>query len=127
MSVPCAGQLAFDNIVSRYIVAVLAGGPLRLSDMSADGIAAQDLLANLIVLCCSGAVRPVEPSDVSVATLNRAIESRVNGLERTEYVALSCGTAVRVEPALLRARRDGEQAADAMGTRWLDFLAVNAR
>ena len=78
ISVPWAGQLVFDNTVSRHIVASLAGGPLRLSDMGADGIAAQDLLANLIVLSCSDAVRPVEPSDVSVATLNQAIDSRAD-------------------------------------------------
>jgi hypothetical protein len=121
-----AGRLAFDNTIARGIVAALAGGPQRLLDMAPAGISMQDLLANLIVLCCAGAVRPVEPRDASVAALNQVIWRRVDGPEEIDHIALPCGTAIRAEPALLRALRDGNHITDPTLSCWLNLFAVYA-
>jgi hypothetical protein len=121
-----AGRLAVDNAIARDIVAALAGGPQRLLDLAPGGISIQDLLANLIVLCCAGAVRPVEPRHGSVAAVNRLICRRVDGPEEIDHIALPCGTAVRAEPALLRALRDGKRITDPTLACWLDLFAVHA-
>jgi SAM-dependent methyltransferase len=122
-----AGRLDFDSPVARAIVAALAAGPRCLSQIATADTSAQDLIASMIALCCGGAVRPVESGDVSVAALDRAILNRLGGNEEIGAFALPCGTAVRVEPALLRALRDGRRPDDPALSRWFDFIAARHR
>jgi SAM-dependent methyltransferase len=96
-----AGRLDFDNAAARAIIATLAAGPCRLGDIAAQrGVAAEDIMANAMVLCASNRVRPVEPFGTSVARMNAAISRRLGGPEQIPYLALPCGTAVRIDEAL---------------------------
>jgi SAM-dependent methyltransferase len=116
-----AGQLKFDNPAARRIVTALAGGPCPLSQIAAGEVASQDLIASLIALCCGGDVRPVEHGDFSVARLNRLFLDHIDG-EAIGYLALSCGTAVKAETAVLGALRDGQRPDDPILAAWFDFL-----
>lgn len=102
-----AGRLAFVNDTARAIVGGLAGGPRTGVELSAGGFDRQDVVANLMALCSAGAVRPVALEDAAVGALNAAILDRIDGNEAIGVLALACGTAVRLEPAVLRALRDG--------------------
>ncbi|HKM61116.1 MAG TPA: class I SAM-dependent methyltransferase [Acidisphaera sp.] len=120
-----AGRLAFDNPVTRAIVAALAEGPRPLSQIALADSSKQDLIAGLLALCCGGAVRPVEGGDAPVAALNRAILERAGGNEEVSALALPYGTAVRAETALLRALRDGRRPDDADLARRFDFISAH--
>jgi ubiquinone/menaquinone biosynthesis C-methylase UbiE len=121
-----AGTLSFDNATARAIVDALADGPRIGNTLQADGADRQDVIANLMALCSAGIVRPVAPADGAVAALNQAICRRMGGSEAIEHMALSCGTAVRVEPAVLLALgRKGEIVEPAMAN-WLRYLARHA-
>ena len=99
-----AGRVSFDNAAARAIVASLATGPAILAEIGdRSGVSAQDLLANTLVLAASDAIRPVEATQHSVAALNRAICDRRGSADAIAHLALSCGTALRVEADLLSA------------------------
>jgi hypothetical protein len=66
---------------------------------------------------------PAEPGHASVADLNRALCARVDGPEEIRWLALPCGTAVAVEPVLLRDLRDGRPIDDKCLPGWREFLA----
>jgi SAM-dependent methyltransferase len=103
-----AGRLDFDNAAARTIIATLAAGPCRLGDIAEQrGVAAEDVIANTMVLCASNQIRPVEPVSTSVAGINAAISRRLGGPEQISYLALPCGTAVLIDEAL-RALLRGE-------------------
>jgi hypothetical protein len=96
--------VSFDNAAARAIVASLATGPAILAEIGdRSGVSAQDLLANTLVLAASDAIRPVEATQHSVAALNRAICDRRGSADAIAHLALSCGTALRVEADLLSA------------------------
>jgi SAM-dependent methyltransferase len=118
-----AGRLGFDNEAARFIVAELAAGPARLSDIAARGnIDAQDLLANALVLSAASVIRPVEAGHAPVAALNRAILQRLADSEPIDAVALPCGTMVKPGPAALERLRDGKSF-DGDLAEWRDILA----
>jgi SAM-dependent methyltransferase len=104
-----AGPLGYDSPAAREIVAALAGGRLP---------SVLDLHA-LLTLCAAGDIMPAEPSRAPVEKLNRVLCGRVDGPEEIRWLALPCGTAVEVEPGLLRALRDGQPVEDG----WRGFLA----
>jgi len=56
-----------------------------------------------------------------VADLNRALCGRVDGPEEIRWLALPCGTAVEIDPGLLRALRDGQP----VDGGWRHFLACH--
>jgi hypothetical protein len=68
----------------------------------------------------------VSSKDVPVTALNDAICRRIDGPEAIHALALSCGTAVRLDPAVLRALRDGGDVAEASIKNWSRFLAIHA-
>jgi hypothetical protein len=68
---------------------------------------------------------PAEPGRASVAELNRALSGRVGGPEQIRWLALPCGTAVEVDPGLLRALRDGQSIDDRRFPGWREFLAAH--
>jgi SAM-dependent methyltransferase len=104
-----AGSFTYDSPAARAIIAELNAGRLpRTED-----------LKTLLTLCAAGDIMPAEPGHASVADLNRALCDRLDGPEEIRWLALPCGTAVEVDPALLRALRDGLPLDDG----WRGFLA----
>jgi SAM-dependent methyltransferase len=104
-----AGSFTYDSPAARAIVAELNAGRLARTED----------LKTLLTLCAAGDIMPAEPGHASVAHLNRALCDRVGGPEEIRWLALPCGTAVEVDPALLRALRDGLPLDDG----WRGFLA----
>ncbi len=115
---------------THAIVAALASGPRTGAGVVPESIEPQDIVANLMALSSAGVVRPVSSKDVPVTALNDAICRRIDGPEAIHALALSCGTAVRLDPAVLRALRDGGDVAEAVAggavENWSRFLAIHA-
>jgi hypothetical protein len=108
-----AGSFAYDSPAARTIIAGLAAGqPVTTGDPR-----------TLLILCAAGDIMPAEPGCTSVADLNRALYKRVDGPEEIRWLALPCGSAVAVEPDLLRALRDGRPVDDNRFPGWREFLA----
>jgi SAM-dependent methyltransferase len=106
-----AGAVSYDSPAARAIVAELTRNrPARTEDLSA-----------LLTLCAAGDITPAEPGYAAVADLNRALCDRVDGPEEIRWLALPCGTAVEVDPGLLRALRDGRPVDEG----WRHFLACH--
>jgi SAM-dependent methyltransferase len=116
-----AGDLAFDNPVSRGLVAQLARGPRRLSDCLEQGASAQDLLANALTLCCAGLMRPVAARAVAVDRVNAALFGELDAATKETFRVTPHGTAFRCDGETLVALRDGRPLPDAL-TPWVDFL-----
>jgi SAM-dependent methyltransferase len=104
-----AGSLTYDSPAARAIVAELTAGRLARTED----------LKTLLTLCAAGDIMPAEPGHAFVADLNRALCGRVDGPEEIRWLALPCGTAVAVEPGLLRALHDGLPVDEC----WRDFFA----
>jgi len=119
-----AGQLRFDNPFTRRIVARLAGGPRRLGDIAIRDEEIGNLIANALVLCAARMVRPVEGADAPVKKLNETILRRLGGAEELRHLALPCGTALRLDPNLMRALGD-KFGIDESLTAWRDFLRLH--
>jgi SAM-dependent methyltransferase len=119
-----AGRLDFDNAVARAIIAGLATGPCRLGAIAERcGAAAQDIVANAMVLCASTQILPVESGRASVAAINAAISRRLGGPEEVPYVALPCGTGLPVNDpmrSLLRGDAGGVECGE-----WREFLVAH--
>jgi SAM-dependent methyltransferase len=108
-----AGSFAYDSPAARTIIAGLAAGqPVTTGDPR-----------TLLILCAAGDIMPAEPGCTSVADLNRALYKRVDGPEEIRWLALPCGSAVAVEPDLLRALRDGRPVDKNRFPGWREFLA----
>jgi SAM-dependent methyltransferase len=108
-----AGSFSYDSPAARAVVAALAAGrPASIGD-----------LTTLLTLCAAGDIMPAEPGHAAVANLNRVLCGRVDGPEEIRWLALPCGTAVEVDPELLRALRDGQSIDDKRFPGWRDFLA----
>ncbi len=115
-----AGKRDYDTATARAIVAALAAGP-RPADAL---IPAPDVLEQLLTLCAAGGVMPVEPGQVPVGALNRAIWRRLGGPEEIGWLALSCGTALAADRDLLGRLRDGKEIDDGHYPGWRGFLAA---
>ena len=119
-----AGRLRYGNAAARAIVSVLSAGPASLAEITAKStLAAQDLLANVLVLCAADAVWPVELCRLSVSSVNEAILRRLGGSEEFLYLALPCGTALAIDDVLLRFLRGGRTTSAGKLGNWQDFLA----
>jgi len=117
-----AGRFTFDNAAARAVVASLASGPARLTDVAKGStIDAKDVLANALVLAAAGLARPVEPGAAPVAALNRAIARRLDGDHA--IVALPCGTAIEVDRALIASLHDGNGPDPTSFPGWRELLA----
>jgi SAM-dependent methyltransferase len=120
-----AGQLRYDNAVARNIVTALAGGPRVLIDICAEfDLPPQDVVANALTLCASGALRPVERSCNTIRNLNEAIYRRLGGSEEIRYLALPYGTALPINAALLSILKGSEPTKKDEGREWRDFLTT---
>lgn len=113
-----AGAFSYDEPLARALVGELAAGPRPLA-----GSLPAETLTSLLTLCAVGDVMPVEPGFTEIGRLNRILAGRVDGPEEIRWLGLPCGTAVEVDPELMRALRDGRQIEEARFPGWRDFLA----
>jgi hypothetical protein len=118
-----AGFHPYNNPTARAIVGALAGGPRSLAEVAPGLASPQDLATNVLLLCAVGDAMPVEPGRAPVETLNRAIFRRLDGPEEIRWLTLPCGTALGVDPGLLRRLRDGEEIDEDRFPGWRGFLA----
>ena len=121
-----AGHLRYDNAVARDIVAALASGPRPLTDVCTEfGVAAQDVLANALVLSAACGLRPVEGSRTPVRNLNETIYRRLGGPEEIRFLALPCGTALPINDVMLSLIKGSETMKKGECDEWRDFLAAH--
>jgi SAM-dependent methyltransferase len=113
----------YNNPMARAIVAALAGGPCVLGELVSASAPWQDLATNILVLCAIGDVMPVEPGRTPVVPVNQAIFRRLDGIEEIRWLALPCGTALDIDPGLMRRLRDGERIDEDAFPGWRGFLA----
>jgi hypothetical protein len=116
-----AGDLAFDNPVSRGLVAKLADGPRRLRDCLESGADAQDLVANALSLCCASLLRPVAARAVNVDRLNTVLLEALDAKNETTFRVMPHGTALRFDGQILVALRDGKPLPETV-TPWVEYL-----
>jgi hypothetical protein len=119
------GQIAYDDPASRAIVAALAAGPRRLADIEADAADAQDPLDTMLMLCAAGEAMPVEDASAVVDSINKALYHRLGGPEEVRWLALPCGTAIELDPGLMRVLRDGAGIDEDRFPGWRNFLAAH--
>lgn len=118
-----AGRVSYDNAAARAIIASLMSGVRRLADIPGGFASERDLIANMLVLCAAGDVRPAETSRTPVGPLNRALRRRVGKADEIPAVALPCGTALDMDRELLE-RLSGEGSA-ATRSDWREFLELH--
>jgi hypothetical protein len=118
-----AGKLRYDSPTSRAIVAALAAGPRSLADIIKElGLAAQDVVANALVLCGALALRPVEGTSTTVANLNQTICRRLGTPDEIRFLALPCGTALRADDVLLLLTKSSDTTKQDERLKWREFL-----
>jgi hypothetical protein len=120
-----AGQIAYDNPLSRALVAVLAAGPRHLAELAADAGSMEDSVTAMLMLCATGDAMPVESECAVVAGINQALYRRLDGPEEIRWLALPCGTAIELDRDLMRVLRDGATIDDDRFPRWRDFLGAH--
>jgi SAM-dependent methyltransferase len=120
-----AGFHPYNNPTARAIVGALADGPRSLAEVATVLAPPQDLATNLVILCAVGDAMPVEPGRAPVEALNRAIFRRLDGPEEIRWLTLPCGTALDVDPSLMRRLRDGEKIDEDEFPGWRGFLAAH--
>jgi hypothetical protein len=69
------------------------------------------------MLCAADAVLPVERGRGEVANLNHAIRGRLGGANEIPYLALPCGTAVKINEAIRGLLRGNQQGMPAKADR----------
>lgn len=106
-----AGRVSFDNPVSRHIVGTLATGPRRLEALVTPAITQRDIVANAMVLASANYIMPVEPGKAAVSAINRLVLDRLETPEELQFLALPCGTALRIGRSPLLRLRDGRKLA----------------
>jgi hypothetical protein len=89
-----AGTVRFDNPVARRIVERLGDGVLTLEAYRGGGDAADDLLSNMLALCCAGVIQPVAGDCVDVGRLNAAL-ARAGEASRMQVTVMPNGAALR--------------------------------
>ena len=119
-----AGLMDDDKPAARAIVGALAAGPCSAAGALPNPATAEDL-TTLLTLCAAGDVIPVEPRRAAVDALNRSLCARIGGPEEIRWLALPCGTAVAVDPDLLRLLRDGGEIDQSRFPGWRDFMGAH--
>jgi hypothetical protein len=115
-----AGRVRFDNLAARRIVTRLAGESARLSDCLDTTITTADLIANALMLCSADVIGPSVASPYNTQTLNRALLALTRDADGAGYMALPCGTALRLSGPLLDAVRDRVSSEEERS--WVQFL-----
>jgi hypothetical protein len=117
-----AGLIDYDQPAARAIIGALAAGPCSAAG-ALPNPASAEALTTLLTLCAAGDIMPVEPGHNRVGDLNRTLFDRVGRPEEIRWLALPCGTALAVDPDLLRALRDGKPIDDSRFPGWGRLLA----
>ena len=117
------GFRPYNNPAAREIVGALANGPRPLAEISPIPAAAQNLATNILLLCAVGDTMPAEPGCAPVDALNRAIFRRLDGPDEIGWLTLPCGTALKLDPGLMRRLRDGAKIEENEFPGWRGFLA----
>ena len=119
------GRLTYDTPPSRAIVACLATGPMRLIEIAErSGFDSQEILDDALVMCAFDVLRPVERGTGDVERINMAIRRRLGGAVEVPYLALPCGTMLKMNDpirGLMRCVGDSPQGEMA---HWRGFLAT---
>jgi hypothetical protein len=118
-----AGRVRYDNPAARAIIASLMSGVRRLADIPSGFAAARDLIANMLVLCAAGDVRPTETTRTPVGPLNRALRRRLGKAEEVPAVALPCGTALDIDQDIVRLLSGAD--VGGMSADWREFLELH--
>jgi len=119
-----SGRLEYENPAARTIIASLMSGIRKVADIPSGFAAERDLIANMLVLCAAGDVRPAETTRVPVGPLNRALRRRLGKTEEIPVIALPCGTALDIDHELLGLLRGGDPGGGA-GAEWREFLTMH--
>jgi trans-aconitate methyltransferase len=117
-----AGELSFDNPVAHHIVASLAGGPRRIAECVTGDMSEQDVIANMLSLCCAGAITPAG-ARVPVDRVNAVLLEQLDAKTETTLRVLPWGTALRFDGDILLALRDGKETPEGVRP-WVDFLTA---
>ena len=119
------GRLTYDTPPSHTIVACLATGPMRLIEIAErSGFDSQEILDDALVMCAFDVLRPVERGTGDVKRINMAIRRRLGGAVEIPYLALPCGTMLKMNDpirGLMRCVADSPQGEMA---HWRGFLAT---
>ena len=115
-----AGSFCYDNPIARALVRGFAAGP-----RSAHGKPSAETLTSLLTLCAAGDVMPVEPGLAEIGRLNRVLAGRIDGPEEIRWLALPCGSALAIDPGLMRVLRDGNRIANSQYPGWREFLTAH--
>jgi hypothetical protein len=118
-----AGRVRYDNAAARAIIASLMSGIRRLADIPSGFAAPRDLMANMLVLCAAGDVRPAETTRALVGPLNRALRRRIGKADEIPAIALPCGTALDIDHELLGLMRGSDNGG--MSAEWREFLELH--
>jgi hypothetical protein len=118
-----AGRVRYDNAAARAIIASLMSGVRCLADIPSGFATARDLIANMLVLCAAGDVRPTETTRTPVGPLNRALRRRLGKAEEVPAVALPCGTALDIDQELLNLLSGA--GSGGMRSDWREFLELH--
>jgi len=117
-----SGFHPYNNPTARALIRALADGPSSLAEIAPALASAQDLATNILLLCAVGDAMPVEPGRAPVEALNRAVFRRLDGPDEIRWLTLPCGTALEVDPGLMRRLRDGQKIDDDEFPGWRRFL-----
>lgn len=115
-----AGAFCYDNPIARALVAGFAAGPRSIPDKPS-----AETLTSLLTLCAAGDLLPVEPGFAEIGRLNQVLAGRIDGPEEIRWLALPCGTAIAIDPGMMRLLRDGSRVTDAQFPGWSEFLAAH--
>jgi hypothetical protein len=116
-----AGHVAFDNPVSRRIVATLAEGARPLAACAMPGGSDQDLIANALALCAAVMILPVASGRADVRRVNAALFESTDAQSETAFHVLPYGTSLRLDHAILAAFRDGRSVSEEQQP-WVEFI-----
>lgn len=119
------GRFTFDTPPARAIVACLAAGPMSLAEVAArSGFESQAILDGALVLCALDVLRPVERDQIDVQRVNMAMRRRLGGAEEIPFLALPCGTMLKMNDALRGLMRCVGDSDSGGMVDWRKFLAT---
>lgn len=116
-----AGEVGFDNVVARAMVAALAHGPKAVGQCG--DAEPRDLIANAIALCCAGMATPALRRPAQVQPLNAALLHEDSELP-TALRVLPWGPALRFSRIFLQAWAENRPV-DPEAAPWAELLAVS--